>query len=126
MTFTRGDMVVAAFPGDLGKPRPAVIVQATLFAKAFSTILACPLTSDVIDAPLLRPIIEPTAQNGLQKRSQIMAEKVYPLKKDVIKQRIGSLTAAEMSRLDIALSLLMGLPALPIAVNETNGTQESP
>ncbi|MGO9742244.1 MAG: type II toxin-antitoxin system PemK/MazF family toxin [Roseiarcus sp.] len=44
----RGDIVIASPPGDYGKPRPAVILQADGFALASLTI--APLTSELRDA----------------------------------------------------------------------------
>ena len=99
MTLTRGDIVIAVFPGELGKPRPAVILQRDELLGLFSTILCCPMTTHLIDAPTLRPIIVPSPENGLQEISQIMVEKLSPLRGDVIRQRIGRLTTAELKRL---------------------------
>jgi mRNA interferase MazF len=105
----RGDVVIAAFPGELGKPRPAVIIQPEEFTEIFSTVLACPMTTHLIDAPILRPIIAPHPDNGLQEFSQIMVEKISPLRKDVIRQQIGRLGAGEMKRVETALNHVMGL-----------------
>jgi mRNA interferase MazF len=105
----RGDIVVAVFPGELGKPRPAVVLQQDDLNDIFSTILACPMTTHLIDTPLLRPIIPPTAENGLQELSQIMSEKISPLRKEVIRQRVGRLDAGDMNRLEVALLHIVGL-----------------
>ncbi|NHT78269.1 type II toxin-antitoxin system PemK/MazF family toxin [Rhizobiaceae bacterium CRRU44] len=110
MKLSRGDVVIAVFPAELGKPRPAVIMQADAFIEPLSSILACPITTYLIDAPVLRPIVAPTAENGLQHVSQVMVEKISPLKKEVIRQRIGQLGPADMTRLEIALTLAVGLP----------------
>lgn len=109
MKLKRGDIVIAAFPGDLGKPRPAVILQNDDLNDTFTTILACPMTTHIVDAPWLRPIIAPAADNGLQEVSQIMSEKISPLRKEVIRQMIGRLDDHDLNRLEIALLHIIGL-----------------
>ncbi len=49
----RGDLVVLALQGSHGKPRPAVVIQANVFASA-SHVAVLPLTSNENEAPLLR------------------------------------------------------------------------
>jgi mRNA interferase MazF len=51
----RGDLVVVALPGDYGKPRPALIVQADLFNETHVSVTVVPVTSTLVDAPLFRP-----------------------------------------------------------------------
>ncbi|GEO84362.1 hypothetical protein GCM10007920_46930 [Ciceribacter naphthalenivorans] len=64
----RGDVVTVAIFGDFGKPRPAVVIQASAFdATGTATVLL--VTSTLTDAPLLRPTIQPDAENGLSKPS---------------------------------------------------------
>ncbi|MFN7124587.1 MAG: type II toxin-antitoxin system PemK/MazF family toxin [Allorhizobium sp.] len=127
MTLARGDIVIAVFPGELGRPRPAVILQRDELVGLFSTILACPMTTHLIDAPTLRPIIAPNSENGLQEVSQIMVEKLSPLRKDVIRQRIGRLTSGELKRLETALIHITGLDLATGPRNEAEqgGKQQS-
>jgi mRNA-degrading endonuclease toxin of MazEF toxin-antitoxin module len=47
----RGDIVIVAFAGDFGKPRPAVIVQSDYLNDTRATILLCPFTSELAGAP---------------------------------------------------------------------------
>jgi mRNA interferase MazF len=56
-------------PDYAGKPRPVVNVQGDSF-DATASITVCPLTTDPTDAPLFRPVIEPSPGNGLQAVSQ--------------------------------------------------------
>ncbi len=101
--------MVAVFPGELGKPRPAVVLQANELLEIYTTVLACPLTTHLLDAPLLRPTIEPSIENGLQLRSQAMVEKITPVRKDVIGQLIGRLTDEDLARIEVALVQVIGL-----------------
>ncbi len=87
VNLSRGDVVIAAFPGELGKPRPAVVLQADELLAVYTTVLACPFTTHLLDAPLLRPPVQPTEENGLQQLSQAIIEKITPLRKEVIAQQ---------------------------------------
>ncbi len=103
----RGDIVIAVAPGEYGKPRPAIIVQADAFALTSVTI--APVTSELQDAPLLRIGLEPTADNGLVKSSQIMVDKLMTVTRSKIAQRVGSLDEPTRRRLDEALATFLGL-----------------
>ncbi|WP_226019364.1 type II toxin-antitoxin system PemK/MazF family toxin [Novosphingobium sp. FKTRR1] len=103
----RGDVVIAVAPGEYGKPRPAVIVQADSYALASLTI--APLTSDLQDVPFLRIPVEPDATNGLQKPSQIMIDKILTVGRGKIGQQIGTLDRATMRRVNQALVSFLDL-----------------
>jgi len=96
-------------PGDLGKPRPGVVVQGQELGENTTTLLICPLSSDTRESPRLRPIVEPDEKNGLRLASQIMTEKVTPIRRDRIRRTIGSLNANAIERLDRALLVVLGL-----------------
>lgn len=59
----RGDLVTIVTQGDFGKPRPALVIQSDLFNE-LSSITVLPVTSTLVDAPLLRVTVEPTPENG--------------------------------------------------------------
>jgi mRNA interferase MazF len=61
----RGDLVTVALQGGYGKPRPALVVQADQFAELGSVVIL-PITSTLVDAPLLRLPVEPSSDNGLR------------------------------------------------------------
>lgn len=104
----RGDVILIVAPGDLGKPRPAILVQADELGDAL-TILVCPLTSEITERLPIRPLVEPRADNGLRIRSQIMTDKVIPLRRDRVRRVLGSLDAETQEALDHALLLVLGL-----------------
>jgi mRNA interferase MazF len=105
----RGDVVIVVIPGDLGKPRPAVVVQADELGDKTKTILVCPMSSEIAGTLLLRPIVEPSAANGLRVRSQIMTDKLIALDRRRIRQSVGALERDASERLDRALLLVLGL-----------------
>ena len=104
----RGDTVVMVAPGDLGRPRPAVIVQADELSAATSVLL-CPITSDITDRLPVRPIVEADEINGLRVRSQIMTDKMLALPRNRVRRVIGEIDSETSGRLDTALLLVLGL-----------------
>lgn len=107
-TVARGDLVVAAFPGGYGKPRPALIALSDAFA-GLPSITLLPLTSDLRDWPLFRIAIEPTAENGLRQRSQVMIDKAATVSRGKIGGLIGHLDAATMRSVETALANFLGI-----------------
>lgn len=105
----RGDIVIYAQNGDYEKPRPAVIVQSDLFNEKHDIITICPLTTHVIDTPLFRLLLSPNKNNGLKQTSQIMIDKITSIKRDKIRQKIGTLTSDQTNKLNDAISLWLDL-----------------
>lgn len=105
----RGDLVVVALPGDYGKPRPALIVQADLFNETHASITIVPVTSTLVDAPLFRLTVEPSQENGLRSLSQLMVDKVTTVSRARIAQTIGRLEDHLVLRVSRALALWVGI-----------------
>lgn len=105
----RGDVVLIVAPGDLGKPRPAVVVQTDALGDTTSTVLVCPLTSEITERLPIRPMIEPSPNNGLRLRSQIMTDKTTPLRRDRVRRILGKLDDDAREALDRALLIVLGL-----------------
>ncbi|WP_174280570.1 type II toxin-antitoxin system PemK/MazF family toxin [Sphingomonas bacterium] len=91
-----------------GKPRPAVIIQSSVVATPGSLII-CPLTSFLIEAPIYRPTILPTPANGLKMPSQLMVDRITFAREERIANVIGSLDADDLERLDLTLVILLDL-----------------
>ncbi|OAI49666.1 hypothetical protein AYO45_06895, partial [Gammaproteobacteria bacterium SCGC AG-212-F23] len=79
LELERGDIVVCALSGDFGKPRPAVVVQSNLFNSTHPSVTLCPITTHIVEAPLFRLMLIPSAKNGLKQSSQIMVDKITTL-----------------------------------------------
>jgi mRNA interferase MazF len=103
----RGDVITVALPGAYGKPRPALIVQSDLFLK-IPSVTILPLTSDLIEAPLARVVVDPSPENGLQKRSQVMVDKAYTVPRQKIGSVCGHLDDRTMLEINRALALFLG------------------
>ena len=108
MGLRRGDIVTVAAPGDFGKPRPALVVQADNFS-GHPTVTVCLLTSALHDAPLFRLDIAPTSENGLRVPSQIQIDKVLSIYHDKVGPSIGRLDERTLRRVDSALARWLGL-----------------
>ena len=107
--MNRGDVVLVVAQGDMGKPRPGVIVQADELGDETTSVIVCPMSSEVTELHRLRPVVEPTVGNGLRLRSQIMTDKINALRRDRVRQVLGSLDADTSERLDSALLVVLGL-----------------
>ncbi len=105
----RGDVVLMVAAGDLGRPRPGVVVQADDLGDATTTVLVCPITSDVTENLPVRPIVEANSDNGLRIRSQIMTDKMLALRRKRIRRVLGSLDSKTSEQLDRALLIVLGL-----------------
>lgn len=104
----RGDLVTIAVQGDLGKPRPALVIQANPFSEhASMTVL--PITSTPVAAPLLRVTLKPSAENGLQKPSQVMVDKAMTVKRDKLGPVVGHLDADAMVEVERCLAVFLGI-----------------
>ena len=103
----RGDLVTIALQGDYGKPRPALVVQSDLFSE-HPSVTILPVTSDLRKAPLFRIDVEPTAVTNLEKRSQIMVDKVQTVPREKLGAAFGRLDDATMLTINRALAVWLG------------------
>lgn len=108
MEIRRGDLILAALPGDYGKVRPMLVLQDDAFGTV-SSVTVLPLTSDLVDSPLCRLDVDATRENGLQTRSQIMVDKTGTVRRDKIGRCIGELDPATLRAAGIALRQFLGL-----------------
>ncbi len=90
-------------------PRAAVIVQTDALPAEHASVVVCQMTSEFSDAPDFRVIVEPSEQNGLRVRSQVMADEPVTIRRARVGRRIGHMADGDMARLNIALAFVMGL-----------------
>jgi mRNA interferase MazF len=103
----RGDLVTVVMQGAYGKARPAVVVQA-IWADELGSVTFLPLTTELAIAPTIRTLVEPSTENGLQARSQVMADKCATLPVSKIGRVIGRLSDPDMDRVNRALAVFLG------------------
>ncbi|MGH9641880.1 MAG: type II toxin-antitoxin system PemK/MazF family toxin [Terriglobales bacterium] len=105
----RGDVVTVAAAGDYRKPWPAVIVQTDALAAEHASVIVCQMTSEGDDAQDFRVAVEPSAQNGLRRRSRIKVDKPVTVRRTRIGRKVGHLDDSDFARLNVVLAFVMGL-----------------
>lgn len=104
----RGDFVTIAMQGDFGKPRPALVIQADHFSE-HASVTVLPVTSTLVAAPLLRVTVQPNAENGLQKPSQVMVDKAMTVRRDKVGRAFGRIDADAMVQVERCLAVFLGI-----------------
>lgn len=106
--MTRGDFVTIAMPGDFGKPRPALVIQANQFDE-HTSVTVLPVTGTLVAAPLLRVTVQPDAGNGLRKPSQVMVDKAMTIRRDKIGPAFGHIDANTLVEIERCLAVFLGI-----------------
>lgn len=102
--MTRGEIVVVATRGAYtGKPRPAVVVQSDAYNETHASVTLCPITSDVVDAPLFRVAVPAGPRTGLETASQVMVDKVVSVPRSAVGKAIGRCASTEVDAIGEAL-----------------------
>ncbi|QET04044.1 type II toxin-antitoxin system PemK/MazF family toxin (plasmid) [Cupriavidus pauculus] len=105
----RGDIVTVAAKGRFtSKPRPAVIVSSDFF-EGHSSVAVVLLTGEVRDIPMLRWTVEPSAQNGLKKASQVQIDKITAVAVEDVGEPIGQLSTEDMTEITRYLATYLGV-----------------
>ncbi len=97
-----------AMPGDFGKPRPALVIQADPFNE-HATVTVLLVSSTLVDAPLFRITVQPNPENGLQKPSQVMIDKAMTVKRAKVGQTFGRIDANTMVEVERCLAIFLGI-----------------
>jgi len=105
----RGDVVTVVLPGGLGKPRPAVVIQADMAGPTTATVTVLPFTSTKVDAPLFRIEVAPSEPNGLEKLCYVQIDKATSPPRAKIGAVIGSVDDTTMRAINRALVVFLGL-----------------
>lgn len=104
----RGDLVTIAIAGDFGKPRPALVIQSDHFSET-GTLTVLLVSGTLVEAPLIRVIVQPSPENGLRKPSQVMIDKAMTVKRDKIGAAFGHLGPEVMLSVTRALAVFLGV-----------------
>jgi len=106
--LTRGDIFTAATGHGFGrKPRPVLVLQADEYRDT-GLLLTVGITGDLTASPTLRTRLQPTPGNGLRKVSDVMVDLILPVREDKFGRRIGTIDAADMTRVENALLIILG------------------
>ncbi len=104
----RGDLVTIALQGDLGKPRPALVIQSDLF-DVHPSVTVLPLTTLLHDSPLFRIPVHPSALNGLRGESQVMVDKPSTVMRERLGPVFGRVDDETVLAVNRALAVFLGL-----------------
>jgi mRNA interferase MazF len=105
----RGDVVVLNLGANVGKPRPALVLQNDILNETLQTTIVIPFSSDIQSVDTFRYVISATSSNGLQVTSQIMIDKISQIKQDKIQKVIGHITKKQMDEIEARLLAVLGI-----------------
>ena len=92
-----------------GGVRPVLIVQNDVGNKYSPTVIAAAITSQQFKTKLPTHICVDAAVCGLSKDSVVLLEQIRTLDKQRLREKMGNLPDADMTRINDALSVSMGL-----------------
>lgn len=109
----RGDIFYADLSPVVGSEqggiRPVLVVQNDVGNKYSPTIIVAAITSQINKAKLPTHLELPGDEYGLSKNSVILAEQVRTIDKRRLKEKIGHLDDALMTKIDNALKISFGI-----------------
>ena len=112
MTVKRGELYYADLSpvvgSEQGGVRPVLVVQNDVGNKYSPTVIAAAVTSKINKAKLPTHIELPSSSFGLQKDSVILLEQIRTLDKRRLRERIGELSTATMTKVDKAILISLG------------------
>jgi mRNA interferase MazF len=106
--MNRGDIWTVAGGVYASKSRPALIIQDDRFDSTDSVIVL-PLTTTVVDAPLLRILLHATERSGIRQDSYLMIDKLTSVRRSSVQERVGRLTATQLVGVERAMLAFLGL-----------------
>ncbi len=113
MNIKRGDIYYADLSpvvgSEQGGVRPVLIVQNDIGNKYSPTVIAAAITSQQFKTKLPTHISVDAAVCGLSKDSVVLLEQIRTLDKQRLKEKMGNLPENDMSRINDALSVSVGL-----------------
>jgi mRNA interferase MazF len=105
----RGSVVIAAERGSFtGKPRPWLVVQNSDMLEEPASITVCAISSEAVEASFRVPL-KPTAANGLDRPSLVLADKITTLRAESIVRVAGEIDSAIMRRIDTEMRFWLDL-----------------
>lgn len=113
MVIKRGDIYYADLSpvvgSEQGGVRPVLIIQNDIGNKYSPTVIATAITSQINKAKMPTHIELDANEYGLSKDSVVLAEQIRTIDKRRLKEKIGHLDDALMTRVNEALEISFGL-----------------
>jgi mRNA interferase MazF len=85
-----------------------VVIQSDA-AEKFDTVAVALITTTLLGAPNTRPRIAPSAGNGLREESEVMIDKIQPVRRAKVGAVIGRLNNDDMDRVTRSLATFLGI-----------------
>lgn len=104
----RGELWTVAGGIYASKPRPALILQDDAFEET-NSVTVMPLTSHLLDAPILRIRVAATEQTGLDHDSDIMIDKLTTVRRTNVVTRVGRLSTDQLFEVERSVMAFLGL-----------------
>ena len=82
--------------------RPVLIISGNMLNKYLEIVIACPLTTKIKNYKRNLDI-EPTKQNGLKSKSEILTFHIRSISKDRLMKKIGAISYDELEQIRIGL-----------------------
>lgn len=76
---------------------------------ATASVTVCAFTTDPTVAPLLRLLVEPDDENGLNQPRSVMVDKLTTVPRTKLGERIGHLGDDDLNRFERAVLVFLGL-----------------
>ena len=115
MNIRRGDIYYADLSpvvgSEQGGVRPVLIIQNNVGNRFSPTVIAAAITSQNSKAKLPTHIRLYADNSGLSKDSVVLLEQIRTIDKKRLKEKMGTLGAYDMDKVDEALSISFGLDA---------------
>ncbi len=113
MNIKRGDIFYAdlspVIGSEQGGVRPVLIVQNDVGNKYSPTVIAAAITSQQFKTKMPTHINVDANACGLSKDSVVLLEQIRTLDKKRLKEKMGNLPETDMTKIDDALSVSVGL-----------------
>lgn len=103
--------MIAAVPGDFGKPRPSLIVQADLLTFSGHESVLIASMSTTLTAQTFRLGVAPDEANGLRSISEIRLDRIFARPREKLGEPVGRLSPEQMRQVDALLAFVLGLGA---------------
>ena len=90
------------------KARPVIVIQSDEY-NTFDSVILCLFTTYDSKSIGTRVLVKPTKENGLQKESYVMTDKIVTVDKNMLGEQIGILSEQEMALVSKQLRNILGL-----------------
>ena len=104
----RGEVWTLRDKNYASKARPVVVIQSDKH-NSFDSVILCLFTSFESGDISTRVHVEPSTENGLQKKSYVMTDKIVTVDKNMLGNRVGVLSDEDMVAISEQLKIILDL-----------------